>query len=966
VTVSETGHPVILVVEDNDATRKLIRAAFSNQPVEIVEAKTGAEAIELMNQRAPDLVLQDLLLPDMDGFDLVEKLRASPRGTSTPIVACSGFFSRGDEARASTSSFTDIIVKPIEPARLIEAVLKHLPQRSPVEPAQGRRLVLADDDPIQLKLVRTHLAGLGFELIEAPDGAAALEIARQVRPEAIVSDVLMPHLDGFGLCSAVRADPVLSRTPVVLVSANYVEEADRRLAEEVGANALVVRTPSCQELIAALKASLEAPAPPPRALAPEPLDQEHIHRVIRQLERQAAMNVGLAQRCSLQAAELSVLSGISDALASHRDIDSALEEALMGCLDAGGISLGALYSFDDSGERLELKSVVGRSAPEGLGDFFGRRQVLQQIVSRRTMVSLPSPSDDLPKDFSEEILAATEARSALVLPVCSLQEELGCLIITSSDRDLVAEDWPAFARTVANQIAQAIALARAFARIAASERRFRSLVESINDLVVLIDRDERFIEAHGRLGGNEGLTPNALIGRKLEEIVGPKAAAEHRAALARGLEGRSAVYEWTMDGPGGQRHFETSLARMSDPSGRQQEVVGVIREITEQKRLQAQLMVSDRLISIGALAAGVAHEINNPLAAVMANIELVTRQIAQLDTNPVLEETRAMLSDAREGAVRVQRIVGDLKLFSRAEDVQMAPVDVKDVLESTLRMAWNEVRHRAKLVRRYQDVPTVMGNSSRLGQVFLNLLVNAAQAIPEGRADDHEIRVGTSTDDRGRAVIEIEDTGVGMKPETLRQIFDPFFTTKPAGVGVGLGLSICQRLVNAMGGEISAESSFGKGSLFRVVLPPSEQVVRPTDPAPPIHEGPATRRGRILVVDDERMIGTVVRRMLGKEHEVVVTTSAEEALGHIGSGERFDLILCDLMMPVLTGMDFYHRLSEMDSAQAARVVFLTGGAFTPKARAFLDEVENARLEKPFDVYRLRTLVHDRISQGGER
>jgi CheY-like chemotaxis protein len=376
--------------------------------------------------------------------------------------------------------------------------------------------------------------------------------------------------------------------------------------------------------------------------------------------------------------------------------------------------------------------------------------------------------------------------------------------------------------------------------------------------------------------------------------------------------------------------------------------------------MQEQLMISDRMASIGILAAGVAHEINNPLACVIANLELSTRDLAELAQRvDGTDSLREQLRDAREAAERLRLIVRDLKVFSRAEEDQRSAVDVQRVIDSSLRMAWNEIRHRAQLVRDYQSVPMVHASESRLGQVFLNLIVNAAQAIPPGRTEHNQIRIHLRTDALGRAVTEIADTGPGMPPEVLKNLFTPFFTTKPAGVGTGLGLTICQRIISDLGGEISVQSEAGKGTVFRVCLPGGPREM--DGPAPASVGVPvASRRGRILVVDDEAPLVEVVRRILRAEHEVATSQSARDALERIEAGERYDVILCDLMMPHMTGMELYTELSRVAPEQAARMVFLTGGAFTAGAREFLDRVPNQRLEKPFEPQQLRATVNDRL------
>jgi signal transduction histidine kinase len=381
----------------------------------------------------------------------------------------------------------------------------------------------------------------------------------------------------------------------------------------------------------------------------------------------------------------------------------------------------------------------------------------------------------------------------------------------------------------------------------------------------------------------------------------------------------------------------------------------------EQRKMQEQLLISDRMASVGTLAAGVAHEINNPLAALIANLDFAYEELAALGAASPAAEVKGPLQDAREAADRVRMIVRDLKVFSRSGDEERrGPVDVQRVLESSLRMAWNEIRHRARLEKDYGAIPPAFGNESRLGQVFLNLLVNAAQALPEGRSEQHSIRIATRRDGDWLTV-EIRDTGSGIAPEVLPHIFDPFFTTKPAGVGTGLGLAICHRIVTGLGGTIAAESKVGEGTVFRVTLPVAdEQQPRSTTVAVPIPRQPA--RGRVLVIDDEPMINVILRRMLGRDHEVSAATSVREALERIRSGQRFDVILCDLMMPEMTGMDLHAELSRSDPPLAARLVFMTGGAFTPVAREFLDRVSNAHVEKPFEQAKLRGLVQRLVAR----
>lgn len=242
----------------------------------------------------------------------------------------------------------------------------------------------------------------------------------------------------------------------------------------------------------------------------------------------------------------------------------------------------------------------------------------------------------------------------------------------------------------------------------------------------------------------------------------------------------------------------------------------------ERRTIQEQLLLADRMASVGLLAAGVAHEISNPLTSVMANLELALGGLDQPRGSAAGGEVRECLQNAVEGAGAICRLIQDLKVFSRGEHDARTLIDVRQALDFALRMASHEVRMRARLIKEYGEVPQVKANGSRLGQVFLNLIVNAAQAIEPGRTDANEIRLVTRTDARGWVAIEVHDTGCGMPKEILGRLFTPFLTTKPSGVGTGLGLSICHRIVTELGGNIAVESVVGKGTTFEIVLPPGE------------------------------------------------------------------------------------------------------------------------------------------------
>ena len=386
---------------------------------------------------------------------------------------------------------------------------------------------------------------------------------------------------------------------------------------------------------------------------------------------------------------------------------------------------------------------------------------------------------------------------------------------------------------------------------------------------------------------------------------------------------------------------------------------------------QAQLVQAGKMAAVGTLAAGVGHEINNPLSYIVSNLEYAAEEAVALkgrlesapeDVLGRLGEMEQVLREALMGADRVRRIVMDLKTFSRQVEDLRGPVDLRAVLDSAAKMAAGELRPRAQLVRDYAEVPRVDGNEPRLAQVFLNLIINAAQALPEGKADQNEVRLVTRRVGNDEVAAEIHDTGSGIPPEVLGRIFDPFFTTKPVGIGTGLGLALCHAFVTSMGGRIEVESQVGRGTMFRVTLPVARGEQVKASRVEESKEG-VSMRGRVLVVDDDPLVSSALRRTLSREHDVEVVVSSRRALEMLMSPEGiYDVILCDLMMPEMTGMELHAQLEAAKPERAERMVFVTGGAYTPAAVEFLDRVTNPRLEKPFEPEKLRERVREWVAK----
>jgi PAS domain S-box-containing protein len=498
------------------------------------------------------------------------------------------------------------------------------------------------------------------------------------------------------------------------------------------------------------------------------------------------------------------------------------------------------------------------------------------------------------------------------------------------------------------------ATAIALSRLRAAELRYRTMVRSAGDGILVSDLESAyFIEVNPAACALYGYTVDEfrrLTGRML---TAPEEGATVDALSSRLVStGRSFAPQIQMLRKDGSR-FWASLRLAGYEVEGQGLYVAIVRDVTEQVERQRELAESnrrlehanervlqaERLAALGQLSATVAHEINNPLQFIDVNLGAVHDALVAYG---VPREVTELLDDIRDGVDRISAITRDLASFTRTDPRQIAPVHLDEVVERACRMAKNEIRHRAVLELELHARRPLSADRGKLTQLVTNLLINAAHAIVEGHAHDH--RIAVSTADRGDAlVLVVEDTGHGIPAELRERIFEPFFTTKATGRGSGMGLTVCLEIVRLHGGTIEVSSEPERGARFEVRLPFANGLVEPQEPAP---RTAARQRGRVLVIDDDDLVLRGLGRMLSIDHEVVVANGGEEGLAILRGDRRFDVILCDLMMPVTDGPEVYAALAEEAPELLPRMVFCSGGAFTPRARAFVDSVPNLLLGKP--------------------
>lgn len=507
------------------------------------------------------------------------------------------------------------------------------------------------------------------------------------------------------------------------------------------------------------------------------------------------------------------------------------------------------------------------------------------------------------------------------------------------------------------------------AKLAQTLDGVRALLDMLPD-TVLVYRRNLILYANRAGEALLGYDQGELEGKSLDELAAPEQRQALVGRLRRAARGTPTAFTADLvqrDGAHCVGDVVASFAHYDDRPA----AVAVIRDASVRTRLEQKLRTADRLASIGRLASGVGHEINNPLTTVIANLYEASEAARDVDQPPAAAaELRQSLDEASRGADRVRGIVAHLRQLSRTDDkaeAAMSALDLRHVVSQTIQLARYETRHRAEIHTELDEVELVVGNARRLGQAVLNLLVNAAEAMDGHEPGRIDVRVRR---DRDAVVLEVEDNGRGMSPETLARAADPFYTTKDVGEGTGLGLALCYGVAENHGGALAIQSEQGVGTLVRLTLPAAScrfdtgRIVRlitseRLSPLPAV-EVAQPRRARVLIVDDEEALGNAFVRLL-REHEAHFVTSGAAALA-AWDDEPFDVILCDLMMPEMTGAELYAELCAREPNMRDRFIVVTGGAVTPESEQFLANSELEVLYKPVSPPRLREVVAEHVAR----
>ncbi len=722
----------------------------------------------------------------------------------------------------------------------------------------------------------------------------------------------------------------------------------------------------------------------------------------------------LAERNRLLIASNELLAELT-AIPAHGDIAGCIVKGLR---RATGAAATSFSSYDEDAKVLtpravdlqagllqKVVSLMGRFSDIKVPvDEAAHREIREQIIGHRDTLSEVS-FGAIPPLIGSVVQRVIGADHFIALAHVIDGRVYGTsLVAMKAQRPRPPDAW---LESIAHMIAVSLRRRHAELERAESEQRLSDLIEQSPVSYELYDVQGNLLHANAAWERLWQIPRAVGIGR-FNLLVGKSSQAmgwsHHFARVAAGETVMLPQHEVDpshmpeAQGHGRKRWVSTVAYPIKSHKGEVRRIVVLHEDITERKRaeeerrhLHASMAQSDRLASMGMLAAGVAHEINNPLSYILMNLENLVEVLPQHaerlaalraalhehlgegQSNAILGDAAASLDPqtwqvlterfehALTGTRKIKDIAKGLGTFSHVDNDTVAAVPIGDPIASALSIAVNEIKYRAKIQQELGDTPPVLGNEGKLSQVFLNLFINAAHAIREGDVEHNVIGVRTWCEGE-QVCAEVYDSGQGIAPEHLEQVFQPFFTTKERGVGSGLGLSIARNIVEGFGGAIEACSELGTGTRFIIRLPRADLSASPPSPVPEASPAPK-RAGRLLLIDDDPSLRAALKHCLA-DHDLVEVESGEAAIELLSEDQGFDVILCDMMMPNLSGMDLHRWLQGRHPGLASKVVFITGGAFTSSTRAYLRQVDNQRLEKPIETERLRQIVAERLRLGG--
>lgn len=983
--------PVILVIEDDADVCRTVTDWLEDAGYEVLIAYTAIAGLAQARDRRPNLLLLDLRLPDLDGLTLLTRLGADPRTSALPVLVISGHLDAATRAACRMAGVRDVLEKPFQPEALLELVAAHVgvpsrPQHVVRRPgarwestiAQGiSRLVHADLDATR---VCQAVVDGAQELIGL--AAASLWLLHGEMLELCVQSPLFDRAPraytripvGEGLIGRIARE----RRPLTTADARRDPNVKNRATFEALGLRAFVGVPLLHD--GRLLGVLSGARLSSRPFEAEDLQMlealaEHAAAVLEQarLLQESQQRRQTAEALAALAAELSAADAPTVVLERVLDYVQQLVAADIPYLAVLEPHSGATPVWIARGARSPRFSQIVPGLGKGIVGW-----IMLHGEPFRTSDYLSDPR--ISHDF-DDIVREEGITTAMSVPVRLKGRVVGVLGAQRREPRPFTDDDERVLIQLAAQAAVALDNVWLFRQVERVKQQWETTVDHLPEGLALLDQDLRLVQVNRTLAGWVGADRSGLAGRPVGEVLPAYATTAGAARLARaqaGGEPQAAEFEE----PGSGRVFEETLAPVTDAGGRPAGLVVTLRDVTEARRLQAQLARTDKLASLGEMLAGVAHELNNPLTGVLGFAQLLE---AQVEDPAVREDLRKIASEAQRAARLVQRLLA----FARQYPPERRPTQLNALVQAAVELLEVPCRHEGIAFETdlAADLPLTWADPHQLQQVVVNLVTNARQAMV-GAGRRGRIRLSTRLAG-GFLELRVADEGPGIPASVLPRIFDPFFTTKAPGEGTGLGLSVCHSVVSAHGGSIWAESRPGEGATFYVRVPvvalpsPGAPPPAPGAPVPALaaspqaaaapHSaiaapepalGPASAPGtpagerslRVLVAEDEPALRELALEALAPRGHVVETVPDGNAALERLRRDRYDVLLLDLRMPGLDGHRLVERLAAEQTPHRPRIVLMTGDSVRPETRAWLAATKLPVIDKPFTLEALVALV----------
>ncbi len=786
-------------------------------------------------------------------------------------------------------------------------------------------LVIDDSEHVSRMLAQTVLPELGYRAAIALTAKSGLERLRARLPDLILLDLQLPDMNGLDFLRILTQEGI--DVPVILMTAHGSEMIAVE-AFRLGARNYLIKPFSDAE-------------------AREVIDQALRERRL-QRERDRLLQL-LQQRVQ----ELTVLTRVGKSVTALMDQRQLFDRIVEAAVYITQADEGILFQYVEQKHEL-IPLALRNVAVESLDRL--RLPIADSLVGQ---VVRSGKSLRLHRGMTDEPIAITATivvQATLQTPLQVGDRIIGVLVVNNrrSNRAFSDSDQYLLA-ALADYAAIALENSRLYQAVQSSEARYRTIFANASDMVLLLDANWRIISGNQRSAQILDVTPDDLVGQPLQRWCLPQEWPTIAQALQRVAQGLP------------QPPFIISLQRTAYESATvelnaqrleandQLMIVCIGRDLTERRRLEQQLIQSDKLSALGQLVAGVAHELNNPLTSISGYAQLLLRN------RTLNDEIRADLEQIRQQAERAGRIVRNLLMFAREHKPERLATQINEVIQSTLALQIYQLRVDNITVQLDLDpeLPSTVADPHQLQQVFLNLITNARQAMNERGSGILTIRTKRYEAADGRYIeISISDNGVGIPAQYLDKVFNPFFTTKPVGQGTGLGLSICYGIIQEHQGQIWIESREGVGTTVFIRLPIVEASVGAPTPSSAATDAESGPQQRVLVVDDEEAVLRMLQRLLGElGHQTTVVSDVDSALRELAT-HPYDLVITDLRMPQKSGFDLSEEIQRLYPHLAERIIFISGDTLSTLKPHQKEQLHGRLLSKPFSIPQLAELLRN--------